>query len=214
MRVLLLALALWLALAPTAAARNPRLEHLALRQSDMEFAKNAVLRNSDLATGWTTRATEPDDTSPPECPGQDYSRFTITGQAQTQSRKAGASIVSRVEVYRTRAEALGDFAVDARPGTAACEGAAIRKEWSAHGIATRLISAGRLPAPKVGQRSIAFRIVLEVTRERRKVRINIDLIGFVRDRVAASVVVLAPGTRPKGVELLVQKIESRLLGAA
>jgi hypothetical protein len=209
-RVLLLTLAAGLVLAAAASARNPRLEQLALRAADMDLARSAVLRSGDLGSGWTTAAIKPDGTAPPDCRGQDYSKFTITGQAQTKSTKSGASVISRVEVYRSRADAFGDFAVDARPGTAACEGAAIRKEWASSGLAVRLLSARELRAPKLGQRSIAFRIVLGVRRAGKEIRVYIDLLGFVRDRVAASVIVLAPGVPPKGNDVLARTIDARL----
>jgi hypothetical protein len=210
MRALLLTLGAALVLTAAASARNPRLEQLALRPADVDLAKSAVLRGSDLGSGWTTAAMKPNDTSPPDCPGQNYSKFTITGQAQTRSTRTGASVISRVEVYRSRAGALGDFAIDARPGTAACEGEAVRKGWASGGLAARLISAREVPGPKLGQRSIAFRIVLGVSRAGKEVRVYIDLLGFVRDRVAASVIVLAPGVPPKGNDVLARTIDARL----
>jgi hypothetical protein len=213
-RVLLLTLAAALVLVAAASARNPRLERLALRPADMELAKSAVLRSGDLGSGWTTGVMKLDDNAPPDCAGQNYSKFTITGQAQTRSTKSGASVISRVELYRSRADAHGDFAVDARPGTAACEGAAIRKEWASSGFAVRLLSANELPAPALGQRSIAFRIVLGVTRAGKELRVYIDLLGFVRDRAAASVIVVAPGVPPKGKDVLARTIDARLQRAA
>lgn len=168
-----------------------------------------MLHGADLGTGWATRTVQP-DTAAPDCAWQNYSKFTITGRAQTRSTKSGASVTSRVEIYRSRADALGDFAVDARPGTAACEGAALVQAWSTRGIPTKLLSARPLPAPKLGQRSLAFRIVLGVTRSGHQLRIYIDLIGFVRDRTVASVVVLAPGLPPKGDAVLARTIDLRL----
>jgi hypothetical protein len=171
----------------------------------MELAKSAVLRGTDLGAGWATHAMQPDDSSAPDCAGQDYSRFTITGQAQTQSTKSGASVTSRVEVYESRADALGDFAVDARPRTASCEGAALARRLSA-----KLLSARQLRTPKIGRRSTAFRIVLGLTRSGRLHRVYVDVVGFVRDRSVASVIVWAPGLAPKGDALLAQTIDSRL----
>jgi hypothetical protein len=196
----------------TASARHPRLEQLALAAADMSLARNAVLRGADLGSGWVARAAKPDDNAAPDCPGQDYSRFTITGQAEAQYTKLGASVLSRVEVYETRKQALGDFAVDERPGTAACEGAAIRAQVAkqATGLRVSLLSATQLPGPDVGQRSIAFRIVLGLRGSGRSVKVYVDLIGFVRDRAAASVVVLAPGLPPKGNALLAKTIDTRL----
>jgi hypothetical protein len=215
-RTLLVVVAVALLLPAAASGRNPRLEKLALRQPDMQLARNALLRAGELGPGWATHTSKPDESSPPDCPGQDYSRFTITGQAQTQFTKLGASVLSRVEVYKSRAQAVGDFAVDARPGTAACEGAAVRRQVAkeATGVAVTLVSAKQLPGPKVGQKSIAFQIVLNLRRAGKDLKVYVDLIGFLRDRAAASVVIVAPGTAPKGTAVLARAVDARLQGAA
>jgi hypothetical protein len=205
-----------LALTATASARNPRLEQLALEKADMQLAKNALLRAADLGSGWTTQPSKAADESPPDCPGQNYAKFTITGQAQTQFTKLGASVLSRVEIYKSRADARGDFAVDTKPGTASCEGAAVRKQIAkeATGVAVTLISAKQLPGPKVGQRAIAFEIVLNMRRAGKDLRVYVDLIGFLRDRAAASVVIVAPGAAPKGNAVLAKAVDARLQGVA
>jgi hypothetical protein len=213
---LLACLALALVVAAPAAARNPRLEHLALRPADMESARNAVLRAADLGTGWAARVENARDDSAPDCAFQDYSKFTITGQAQTRFSQQGASVVSRVEVYKSHADAAGDFGVDTRPRTALCEGRAIRAGFAkqAPGMTVTLASATKLASPKVGERSVAFRIVLTVKQQARTLKLYIDLIGFVRDRAAASVVVVAPGNPAKGAVSLARVMDARLARAA
>jgi hypothetical protein len=215
-RTLLLVVIAALALTATASARNPRLEQLALEKADMQLAKNALLRAGDLGSGWTTQPSKPAADSPPDCPGQNYSKFTITGQAQTQFTKLGASVLSRVEIYKSRADARGDFAVDTKPGTAACEGAAVRRQVAkqATGTQVSLVSAKQLPRPKVGQRSLAFEIVLNLRSGGKNARAYIDLVGFVRDRAAASVVIFAPGAAPKGNAVLARIVDARLQGVA
>jgi hypothetical protein len=200
----------------TASARNPRLEQLALRAADTQLAKSSILRAGDLGSGWASRPSKPDDNAPPDCAGQDYSAFTITGQAQGQFVKQGASVLSRVEVYPSRKQVLGDFAVDAQPGIAACEGEAIRKAVAkqAKGLTVTLESAKQLAAPQVGQKSIAFRIVLNLKGKANNLKVYVDLIGFVRDRSAASVVIVAPGLPPKGDVTLARVIDARLQRAA
>jgi hypothetical protein len=207
------AVAAVLLVAGTAAgARDPRLERLALRPADMSFARSALIRSADLGTGWTLRKAQVDDGSPPDCKGQDYSAFTITGQAQTQFDQAGRTVLSRVELYRSHKQALGDFAVDDRPGTAACEGSAIRRDVarSARDVTVKLLSAKRLEDPRVGQRSVALRIVLGISNTQTTIKLYVDLVGFVRDRAIASVLVVAPGRPLEGAAKLAQTIASRL----
>jgi hypothetical protein len=208
---LLLTLLAGLVVASPASARSPRLEQLALRPLDMDLARTAVLRTGDLA-GWRrVRGTARDD-GPPDCPGQDYSAFTITGQAESRFQRQGASVISRVEVYPSRRQARGDFAVDARPGTARCEGAAVRAgvAQQAKGLTVRLASARQLKGPQVGQRSISFRIVLDLKAKSAVQKLYVDLIGFVRDRAAASVVLVAPGRPLPDGDALARAIDARL----
>jgi hypothetical protein len=216
MRTLLLAFAAALVLVAGASARNPRLERLALNPTDVQFASSALLRAADLGSGWAPHPSKPDESSPPDCAMQDYSKFTITGQAQSQFTKLGASVLSRVEIYKSHRQALDDFAVDERPGTAGCEGAAVRKQVAkgAAGIKVTLVSAKQLPPPQVGERSVAFRIVLNLRHSGKDLRVYVDLIGFMRARAAASVVVVAPGFAPKGNVVLAKLIDARLARAA
>jgi hypothetical protein len=213
---LLACLAVALVVAAPAAARNPRLEHLALKPADMESARNAVLRAADLGSGWTGTVENARDDSAPDCAFQDYSKFTITGQAQTRFSQQGASVVSRVEVYKSRADAAGDFGVDTTPRTALCEGRAIRDGFAkqAPGMTVTLTSAKKVAAPKVGERSVSFRIVLTIRQQARSLKLYIDLIGFVRDRAAASVVVVAPAKPAQGAVTLARVMDARLSRAA
>jgi hypothetical protein len=213
---LLVAFVLALVLAAPAAARDPRLERLALRPVDGKAAKNAVLRARDLGAGWAGGAQNPRDDSPPDCAFQNYSKFTITGQAQTHFTQQGASVVSRVELYESRADARGDFGVDTRPRTAQCEGRAIRAGFakSAKGFTVALVSAKKVAAPKVGERSVAFRIALRLKQGSRSLPVYVDLIGFVRGRAAASVVVVAPGQPASGAANLARIMDARLSTAA
>jgi hypothetical protein len=207
----LLMLLVGLVVASPAEARNPRLEQLALRPLDMELARSAVLHAGDLA-GWRPVPGLLQDDGPPDCPGRDFSAFTITGQAESHFQRQNASVLSRVEVYPSRKQVRGDFAVDARPGTARCEGAAVRAEVAkqAKGLTVRLASARQLKGPKVGQRSIAFRIVLELRAESAVQKLYVDLVAFVRDRAAASVVLVAPGRPLPGGAALARAIDARL----
>jgi hypothetical protein len=216
MRRLLVVLAVALVAAGTADARNPRLERLALKQEDTSAAKAAVLRVGDLGSGWTGGVQSPNDNTAPDCAFQNYSRFTITGQAQTHFAQSGASIVSRVEVYKSKGDASGDFAVDTRPRTAACEGKAIRDGFAsqAKGMTVTLTSATERSAPKVGDRAVSFRIVLTLHQASKELKLYIDLIGFLRGRATASVIVVAPGNPAQGAVQLARIMDARLNKAA
>jgi hypothetical protein len=212
-RLLVCALvALVAATAAGAQARDPRLERLALRPVDVELARSAVVTAADVGAGWKKVAAPARDDEAPDCPGQDFSPFTITGQAATRFEHQATSLMSRVEVYRTRAQALGDFGVSTRPGTAACEGKALRAAL-AHQLEdgrVTLVSAKQQRGPAVGERSIRFRIVLRVKTATTSFPVYVDLIGFLRDRAAGSVVALSPGTPAAGLAQLAARMDGRL----
>jgi hypothetical protein len=215
MRPLVAAVAVALTLAGTAAARNPRLERLAPRPADMELAQATVLRAADLGAGWAAHASKLDDTSPPDCAFQDYSSFTITGQAQRQYTRPSASVLARVEVYATGAQARGDFAIDLDRRTARCEGEALRARFATQsGRRVTLRSAQRLRPPALGDRSLAYRIVLDLHGTSSTLPLYVELVAFVRDRVAASVVVVTSSSPARGVASLVRAIDTRLQRAA
>ena len=126
-----------LAMAASAAARNPRLEQITLNRADSQVASAALLRQVDLAgvsPGWRPLTTIPGGGGP-ICPWQNYSAYTVTGRAESdfQPVTVGDSgfIGATVEVFASTGEALGKFTMDTHPGTAQCEGEALRQA-SAH----------------------------------------------------------------------------------
>jgi hypothetical protein len=204
--------ALVAATAADAKRRDPRLEQLALRAVDMELAQSAVVNGADLGSGWKKVAIPAQDNEPPDCPGQNYSPYTITGQAATRFDRQTTSLLSRVEVYSSRAHARGDFGVSTRAGTAACEGRVLRAafEKQVKGSTVTVVSAKQQAGSGVGERSIVFRIVLRVKTKTTSFPLYVDLIGFVRDRSAGSVVAISPGRPVAGLAKLAALMDSRL----
>jgi hypothetical protein len=169
-----------------AAARSPRLEHLALNASDTHMAAAALLRRSDLAgvpPGWRPLAATPDDSAPP-CPWQEYSSLTLTGRAQNgfQATKLGGAgfVGSTVEIYSSAADAVGRFEVDTHAGTAGCEAEALRK---ALGTGLRTVAARRLTLPGLGSRATGFQFVYAQPNEPKQIYVNV--IEFVHGRGVA-----------------------------
>ena len=109
--VLIPLLLLSLLVVATAAARDPRLEQVRLNAADNALAKRIALTPRDVGVGWRS-TTVPDSDDQLNCPGwsPNLSRFTITGKAtRAYTQPTGASIVSAVEVYESKADAAGDF---------------------------------------------------------------------------------------------------------
>ena len=134
------------ALVGSAQGRDPRRERLQLNAADGALAREITVRRGDLGTGWRSARTSPDDSGAPGCQGfrPDFSAFTITGRANSAfTRRDGASIQSQVEVYKSRADAAGDFRAGAKPGLARCLRLSLAKELgSIKAFTTRIVPRG------------------------------------------------------------------------
>jgi hypothetical protein len=192
-----------LALAATAAARDPRLEKVALRASDGRLAQKGLVRLTDLASGWQGGPVSRDAGGSPDCPWQDYSAYTMTGRAISEFRQAGAQLMSSVQVFTSHAQALGDYGVDTRNGTAKCEGEQLRK---AFGPNAKLVSAGEIRAPDVGERATAFRWVIKLGSN----TIYLEAIEFVRGRAIGGMFAANVGRVLRGTDVLVRAMDLRL----
>jgi hypothetical protein len=185
------------------AQRSPRLEKLALRAVDTNTARAALIRQADLIDAWTggLKSSSQNDFTPP-C-GWDFSKYTITGEADSQFTAPGAVLHSSVTVFRSRADARGDYAVDEASRTLQCAGKFVAK---AIDPSANLVSARKLPAPRVGELASAMHFVI---RHRGK-KITVDVIYFVRGRAAAGVTIMSVGDGLPGGDSLAQLMDVRL----
>ncbi len=174
--------------ATASAARDPRLERLALRPADGGLAKQAAVRFSDLGPGWKSVRASASNQQAPDCPGYrpDFSRFTITGQTTSEfsSQAGAASIVSRAEVYATREDARDDFALSTLPPVARCLGIMLRREATsgAGGFTVRVLSSRRVADLRLGDRSATYRIVTELAQAGTRIQVYVDVAIVLRGR--------------------------------
>lgn len=170
--------------ASLATAGGPRDEKVELRAADVALAQRVALRPSDLRGSWRRISVpEAQEGERLTCPGfdPDLSRFTITGKATSGFvQSAGASALSVVEVYRSRADAAGDFAAAAKPIVATCLKAQLERELGAIGATVPV--ARVVAAPRVGERRTAYRVVARV----RTVSLYLDVVVFQKGRSIAA----------------------------
>ena len=163
-----------------------RPEQKSLRSADVALAKRVSVRAGDLSSGWVRGTPNPSSDAKLDCPGVDldFSRFTITGTARTKFDRPGASIESYIEVYKSRADAAGDFRKGSRPAVLACIARLLDKEARRDGR-SRVVAARSLADPRVGEQAMAYRVVLSVATGSGAVRVYVDFLGFRRGRTAA-----------------------------
>jgi hypothetical protein len=212
-RVLLLPIVLLaLALATTAAARDPRLEQLRLNAADNALAKRIALKARDVGAAW--RQTEvPESDQPLRCPGfnPDLSRFTVTGKAKTAfTQPTGASIASAVEVYESRADAVGDFKTAATPALARCLKSMLEREFGAFGVPVRVRSARVVPAARIGDRRIAYRVIAALGPSGATVNVYFDVVVVQKGRSIAALFFTSPGNRVSRQSSLAATVASRM----
>lgn len=183
-----------LACAVTAAARDPRLEQLRLNAADNALARKIAVKQSEVGPGWRKVAI-PDSNEQLTCPGfnPNLSRFTITGKATTAySQPTGASVVSAIEVYESRADAAGDFRAAATPAVARCLKFALEREFAAGSVPVRVRSARVVAAPRLGDRRIAYRVVAGIDTGAQVLNVYFDVIVIQRGRSIAALFFTAP----------------------
>lgn len=193
--------------------RSPRLEKLVINPADSSRAAREGLRPGDLPSGWTGGRASTANDLPPDCAWQDYSAYTITGQAEDDFRHGpitglltgSAEVLSGVQIFATPAQAAGDLAVDKRPGTAECEG----KTAGSIGTAATVLFARRLAGPSVGSDRVAYLIAVRVGAN----VIYVSLLEFVRGRSLGTLIALNPGSPQKQVSALAQLMDRRMRAA-
>jgi hypothetical protein len=186
-RVVIAALLLALAVVGGAIARDPRAEQIRLTPADVALAKRIALKPGDLGAGWTKKAF-PAGNQRLHCPefNPDFSAFTITGKAGTAYSDAlSAQLISTVEVYKSRQDAVGDFKLGAKPELATCLRRDLNRQFAATGLPIRVTSARVVPAPRVGDERIAYRVVASVDATTAKTNIYADFVAFQRGRSIA-----------------------------
>jgi hypothetical protein len=200
-----------LLVAAVAQAGKPRLEQKRLRPADMALAKRTTLRASDLSSAWTRQQPTEPSNELPTCPGvdMDFSAFTITGTARSSFELRGASVDSQVEVFKSRSDAAGDFRKSTSAPALRCLGRWLRDEAAREQPGVRIISSRLLSRPRLGERAVLYRVVMDVPTDAGRVRMFVDLLGFQRGRTVVTLGfsnVLAP---LRGELVLARKVAAR-----
>lgn len=188
-RFLTLSLVLAVALPATAVAADPPApmpEQVKLSKADVKLARKIAVQRKDLAPGWKKAAPEQSGDDTLACDGYapDLSPFTITGHAESGfEHQSGARIDSSVDVFKSKADAAGDFELGTGPGFIECLRTTFEQVFAQLTEAkVSVVSANALPAPKVGQRSYAAQIVVLVDANGNAVNLYIDLLIIEKGR--------------------------------
>ena len=202
-----------LVLAASAAASGPGKQKIELNAADQAAARRVVLRRSDLGPGWTGGRVKPDLTSQVSCASYHpkVSDLVVTGAAESQFRSTGLVLANEVEVFRTAAMVDRDWRRSIVPAAVPCLRRTLTKGL---GTQAKVLSFGRIPFPKVGTHSAAFRGIVAVSALGRTVRVLLDIVLVGKGRTEISLDATAPAAAARAVSSAERRLARTLAARA
>jgi hypothetical protein len=199
----------------TAAAAAGAPEKRAITPADQAWAKRINLSLQDVPTDFVQGAAQPSGAGGFTCASfaPDLSGFTITGQASSHSfsRPDGTSLFSAAEVFRTSADERGDWQRSARRAALPCL-AHMLERLSRNGVRLKVTSSTLRPSPRLGDRSISFRLAATISSNGASVKTWFDILAVARGRADATLAVISFWAPPESAleQSLLTKLSHRL----
>jgi len=196
-----------------ATAADPGKQKIELNAADQAAARAVVLRRSDLGAGWTGGRVKPDLTSQVSCASYHpkVSDLVVTGAAESQFRGTGLVLANEVEVFRTAAMVDRDWRRSIVPAAVPCLRRTLTKGL---GTQAKVLSFGRIPFPKVGTHSAAFRGIVVVSALGQTVRVLLDIVLVGRGRTEISLDATAPASGARVVSAAERRLARKLAARA
>lgn len=188
--VIVLALAALVAVG-SAAARDPKGPQQRHTAADTKQAKSIGLVLKDFAAGW--KAAPRDKPGPPCSIEPDESKLVQTAAIDpTFVWKDGiTSVGSEVDIFRTAAEAKRDWQLSTLKVIGGCLLESAQKTLGKK-VKVTLRSAQELAAPKVGERSIHYRLLFQLRQNKVSRTFVTELIGFNTGRISVVLHAFSP----------------------
>jgi hypothetical protein len=196
-----------------ATAADPGKQKIELNAADQAAARAVVLRRSDLGAGWTGGRVKPDLTSQVSCASYHpkVSDLVVTGAAESQFRGTGLVLANEVEIFRTAAMVDRDWRRSIVPAAVPCLRRTLTKGL---GTQAKVLSFGRIPFPKVGTHSAAFRGIVVVSALGQTVRVLLDIVLVGRGRTEISLDATAPASGARVVSAAERRLARKLAARA
>jgi hypothetical protein len=196
-----------------AAAEGPGRQKVELNAADQAAARAVVLRRSDLGPGWTGGRVKPDLTSQVSCASYHpkVSDLVVTGASESQFRGTGIVLANEVEVFRTAAMVERDWRRSIVPAAVPCLRRTLTKGL---GTQAKVLSFGRIPFPKVGTHSAAFRGIVAVSALGQTVRVLLDIVLVGKGRTEISLDATAPAAAARAVSSAERRLARTLAARA
>ena len=122
---------------------------------------------------------------------------------------AAKAIDSRVEVFKSRMDASRDFRKATTAPVLRCVGRWLREELAKELPGARIISSRLLSRPKVGERAILYRLVMEVQSGAGPIRVFVDLLAFQKGRTHVTLTSGSPNGPIRGLLSVARSVAVR-----
>lgn len=201
-----------LLLAAAAGARDPKQPQNRPSAADLQLARSIVLVRSDFAAGWKL-APKPKPQPPCSIEPDESKLVKTAGLDPTFVWRDGVTQVgSEIDVFATAKQARIDWKLSTLKLMSVC---LLESARDALGTKTKVAirSVQTLPAPKLGERSLHFRIALTLGKNRTLVA---ELIGVGIGRISVVLHALSPVTAlpASGLDALTATLAKRLVRAS
>lgn len=218
--VTILALAALAAAGPAAGARDPKEPQQKHTAADTKRAQSIALVASDFSAGWKKA---PKNTPAPPCSTEpDESSLVQTARIDPTFVWSDGitSVGSEIDTFRTKAQATRDWRLSTLALMRRCLLETARKELAAQHITVRVSSAVAVKPPKLGERSLHYRIVFELRRKQsgktQVANFVTELIGVGIGRTSVVLHASSPGLPlpASGLNSLTKVLAKRLVAAS
>lgn len=166
-------------------------EQVRLTPAGKAAARAVVLKRADLGPlpDWVGGRKKPDRSSP-GCPNwhPKESDLVLTGDAETQWKRPGLVLDSEAQVLATPRMVLLDWKRTMRRQLLTCLGSLSAKATNGE----HLVSVRWLAFPRVVPHTRVIRLVIDVKRSTRTVRMMMDLLAMAQGRTEISLTTIAP----------------------
>jgi hypothetical protein len=149
---------------------------------DQRDAEQIVLQLGDFPSGWRAEA-DGDDEDDADCLDVDFSDLTITGEAESKTFVKGNAPIasSKAAVYQDTEQAGEAFERIATDELAECFSDYMKKQ-SDDDVTVGDVSFGELTFPKMGDRSAAYQIAIELRASGITPTAYVDLVFIQHER--------------------------------
>jgi len=203
-----------LAVAANAAVRDPKQPRQLHTAADTAEAKSIALALSDLPAGWVKAA--PPKPAPPCTSEPDESNLIQTARIDPTFLWSDriTEIGSEVDTFRTVAQARIDWRLSTLGVVQRCLFEAIRRDLK--NVTIKLRTAQRLPAPRLGERSVHYRLVFELRGKSKSLPVVVEMIGVGVGRTSVVLHAFSPGgpLPQSALQSLSAKLAKRLVDAS